>query len=93
MPDVEVAHIHEQGQDLIIVPWNASFGAQSETTQDEMMAEIQAAARSAGLKGTVCVVWLEGSMMYFKAPQPWHPFFRSLKWSQVLASLNGRLSW
>lgn len=26
MPNLDVAHIHEQGQDMIIVPMNQSFG-------------------------------------------------------------------
>ncbi len=41
MPRFQVAHLHEQGQDIIIVPLADSFGSKSEAEQDEIISELQ----------------------------------------------------
>jgi hypothetical protein len=86
MPRLKVAHLREQGQDMIVVPLDRepSHG----TT-----AAIQAAASSADLAGQVVPVWQQGSSVYFRAPQPWHPFFRNITWNWVIGNLNRELSW
>lgn len=58
------------------------------------MHELQMRSRSAGLAGTVVPVWDSGGgRMKFKAPGPWHPFFRSLHLGTVHANLNRELYW
>lgn len=93
MPTVKIAHLREQGQDLIIVPLDNRFGSASERDQRAMINEIQIAATGAGLAGTVAVVWGTRSRMQFIAPQPWHPFFRSINIDYVFRNLNRSLSW
>lgn len=93
MPTLKVAHIREQGQDLIIVPLDRSFEFRSEEEQYETLADIQHAATSAGLRGKVVPVWPSGSRLKFIAPQPWHPFLRSINLTFVRANLNRSLSW
>jgi hypothetical protein len=89
MPSFDVAHLREQGQDMIIVPVNSSFSRQSTSEQQSFIREVQEAATSAGLGGTVVPVWNGG----FIAPRPWHPFFRSLSPRTVAANINRKLSW
>jgi hypothetical protein len=94
MPSVNVAHVRQQGVDLIIPPLNHDFGYKTPHDQQEIVGEIQVRARSAGLAGTVVWVWDSGGgRMSFIAPQPWHPFFRGLRLRSVWASVNREISW
>lgn len=94
MPHMKIAHLREQGQDLIIVPLDSGFGMKSPSDQQSAIGEIQWCARNAGLAGRVVPVWDNGGgRMAFIAPQPWHPFFKSLSLSTVWANLNKELSW
>jgi hypothetical protein len=93
MPHYKVAHLLEQGQNMIIVPLEASFDNQTTSTQQATIKELQGRAGAAGLAGTVVPVWDSGSRMKFIAPQPWHPFFQSLSMPQVMASINKEIHW
>ena len=94
MPTFEVAHIKEQGVDLIIIPLDDNFRFKTPQQQHGVVSELQARATSAGLAGTVVPVWDSGGgRLAFLAPRPWHPFFRSLNWSTVAASINRKLYW
>lgn len=93
MPHFRIAHMREQGQDMIIVPLESSFGNKSSDDQHVVMAELQAHARGAGLAGTIVPVWESGGRMFFIAPRPWHPFFQSLSMLAVLQNINKELSW
>ena len=89
MPRYKVAHLREQGQDMIIIPLEASFGSKSDADQNGFMVDLQTRANAAGLRGTVAAVWPGG----FRAPSPWHPFFRTLPIQVVMANLNREISW
>ena len=94
MPRLSVAHLHEQGQDMIIVSLESSFGRKSPQDQNAITADIQEHALGAGLKGTVVPVWDGGGgRMAFRAPPPWHPFFRNLNLRLVAANINRELFW
>ena len=94
MPRFKVAHIREQGQDIIIVPLESSFGYKSDSEQAAIIDELQSHARGAGLGGTIVPVWDDGGgRMKFIAPRPWHPFFQGLSLTSVYANLNRELYW
>jgi hypothetical protein len=94
MPHFKVAHLREQGQDMIIVPLDSSFGHKASEEQNGIISDLQIHARAAGLAGTIVPVWDSGGgRMSFIAPQPWHPFFRSLSLQVVWANTNKELSW
>lgn len=94
MPQLEVAHLREQNQDMIIAPLDDNFELKSSSQQQAIIRQIQLAATSAGLRGTVVVVWEDArGRMKFIAPKPWHPLFRSLDMRRIGASLNKTLSW
>jgi hypothetical protein len=93
MPNIKVAHLREQGQDMVIVPLDRDFGYKSEREQREVITELQIRSASAGLKGTVVPVWESSGRMAFIAPPPWHPFFRSISLPLVYNNLNKELSW
>lgn len=93
MARFEVAHLREQGQDIIIVVVDRSFGYKSNAEQNQIRASIQACATSAGLAGTVVPVWDNGGgRMAFLAPRPWAPFFQSMTLADVAANINRELT-
>ncbi len=94
MPTLKVAHLRQQGVDLVIAPLDRDFGNKTRQDQREIVNEIQVRSRSAGLAGTVVPVWDNGGgRMAFIAPNHWHAFFRSLNLHTVWANVNKELSW
>jgi hypothetical protein len=93
MPEYKVAHIHEQGQDMIVVPLDRSFGYKTTQEQNQISAALQLCASRAGLRGTVVCVWDSGGgRMGFLAPRNWHPFFSSINLSFVARNVNRTLT-
>ena len=89
---LKIAHLKQQGIDLIIVPLAPSFGREFQTTQESIVSSIQARAIAAGLAGTVVPVWDDNGRMGFRAPIPWHPFFRGVNLPLVYANLNRQIN-
>jgi hypothetical protein len=93
MEAFEVAHIKEQGIDLIIILLNGSFGNKSKSEQETIVSQLQACATSAGLAGIVVPVWdAGGGRMSFLAPPNWHQFFQSINLSFVVKNINRKLT-
>lgn len=92
MANFKVAHIREQGVDLIIAPLEPSFGRKSDADQQEIISLLQICASSAGLAGTVVPVWREGSGHRFIAPSRWHAFFKSFGWNDIVLNINKELT-
>lgn len=93
MTTIDVAHIREQGQDMIIVPMQASFGQKLESEQAQIEAGVEFAAHQAGLAGHVATVWdAGGGRMAFRAPNPWRGFFSSISLHFVLSNVNKRIT-
>ncbi|WP_082482793.1 hypothetical protein [Methylobacterium sp. Leaf123] len=94
MPSFDVAHLHKQGQDMIIFPLDRSFGYKSDREQSEILAELEERANNAGLRGTAVAVWDGGGgRSAFRAPRPWHPFFSTFGLRDVLRNVNKQISW
>ncbi len=94
MPSYKIAHVKEQGVDLIIIPLDSAFGHKVSGDQKQIIGELQLRAQDAGLAGTVVPVWDDGGgRMAFIAPHNWHAFFASLNLQRVFASINRELSW
>ena len=94
MPSYKAAHLHEQGQDMIIFPLERSFGNQTQSAQASQLDMLEDRANSAGLRGSAVVVWDNGGgRMGFMGPRAWHPFLRSINLQFVLSNLNQEISW
>lgn len=91
MRSFHVAHLRIRGNDLIILPLSESFARMPPQEREAALREVRAAAKSAGLKGTVVPVWPFGEQIQFLAPKPWHPFFRGVSWSWLQANLNRQI--
>lgn len=93
MSKFQVAHIREQGQNMIIVFVDKKVGSMTSSDRAEIMATLQSCATSAGLAGNVVLVWQTNSgRMEFCAPQPWHPFFKSISYEYLASNVNKELT-
>jgi glutamate 5-kinase len=93
MPTFQVAHLRREGQDVIIVPVDRSFGKRSLTEQARIQEAFQRSAAAADMQGVVVPVWEDASgRLAFRAPPPWHDFFRSIDMVYVATALNRSLS-
>ncbi|WDQ17450.1 hypothetical protein [Rhodopirellula sp. P2] len=93
MTSFDVAHVREQGQQMIIVFVGATFGRKTTTEQNNARDTLQGCARAAGLAGTVVPVWdAGGGRMGFLAPSQWQGFFRTVGYSRLVRSINKKLT-
>ncbi len=89
---LRIAHIREQGVDLIIVPLDKSFGGKTPTEQQGAVEALRMSATLAGLAGDVVPVWDTGdNRMGFLAHKNYHPYFKSITLEFVFANLNKEL--
>jgi hypothetical protein len=93
MPTFQVAQLRREGQDVIIVPVDRSFGKRSPSEQARIQEAFQRSAAAMKLPGVVVPVWEDPSgRMAFRAPPLWHEFFKSIDMVYVATALNHSLS-
>jgi hypothetical protein len=85
----EVAHIREQGQDMIVIPVNLTVVSD----KSQIYNALQICARSAGLAGSVVMIWktAEGRIQYI-APSQWHRFVSQIDRNWIVKRLNKRIN-
>ena len=89
----EVAHMREQGQNIIAVVVSPSLEQQSILQQNKICNQIQRCATAAGLAGTVVLVWDSGGdSLGFLAPPQWHSFFSDLTLFDIALNVNRSLT-
>ena len=89
MAEFRIAHLREQGQDMIIIPLDRDYGQKTDAQQNDIRYSLQVCARGAGLAGTVVPVWdAGGGRMGFLAPHQWRNYFSSINLRIVSQSLN-----
>ena len=89
MGEYQVAHLREQRQDMIIIPLADEFRYKSSAEQNAISHSLQLCASSAGLRGTVALVWdAGGGRMGFIAPSQWRNFFASIDLYYVAQNIN-----
>lgn len=93
MMSVKIAHINEQGQDMIIIPVAGEFGRRATEDRRAALEAMRHAVREHGLAGTVVPVWPaeddeDMERFHFMAPRPWHGFLRNRNWQWIAANLN-----
>src|SRR5690349_6878944 len=93
MKQFEIAHIKEQGVDIIIVPLHPTFASLDQVEKTRLLRVLQQGAKTSGLLGTVVPIWEVGVRgMAFLAPPPMHPFFLSIDLVFVEANINRQLN-
>jgi hypothetical protein len=93
MPRYEIAHIREQGQDIIIFALDQSFGHQSEDDQLATLADFSRRCRGANLRGQVAILWPSGAQTRFIGPQIWYSYLESINIAYAISQRNRWISW
>ena len=89
---VQIAHIKEQGQDMIFIPMNSKFGARSTKDQYLIVDALESCARNARLAGGVAVLWESNERTYSIGPKPWQIFLKSIDMNYVKRRVNKELT-
>jgi hypothetical protein len=55
MPSIKVAHLREQGQNMLLFPLDSSFHHKPDHEQSALVCELEARAHAAGLAGSAAV--------------------------------------
>jgi hypothetical protein len=92
MTRIPVAYFKEVGFELILVPFDDSFGKKSYAEKREFIKNLQLDVRASGMKGTVVPIWKSEEYKYFIAPIALHPFIRGFSWDEVILSINRELN-
>ena len=94
MPEFDIAHFKEQGQDVIAVFVSDQVEDLSEVEQNHLCRELQFRANNAGISGNVALVWQEPSgHLGYRVPSNWKPFFDDLDYDRLADNINTRLRW
>ena len=93
MPTFKLAHIREQGQNMLLFPLSNSFSQKSSNEQHSILAELEDRAHGAGLAGRAAIFWESGGRTHSLGPKPWANFLRGLSLHAVLRSVNKSISW
>ena len=92
MSSIKVAHLREQGQDMLLFPLSGAFGSKPTSAQDTILAELERSAHRAGLAGRAAAFWEVGGRTYFLGPRRWASFLRSISLAMVWANVNREFS-
>lgn len=93
MTSFDVAHLREQGQDMVIVPMKSDFGHKGQAEQARIEGALAQAAHQAGLAGRIVTVWdAGGGRMGFRGPPQWRSFLASLSLRVVASNINKRIT-
>ena len=93
MPSFDVAHVREQGQNVLLFPLNSGIHHKTDREKAEILAELEARANAAGLAGTAAIVWEFGRRTHTYGPRNWQGFLSSLTMTAVLQSVNQQIRW
>lgn len=93
MPTFKVAHLCEQGQNVLLFPLDKSFGYKAPADQHSILEELEDRAHASGLAGSAAAFWESGGRTHFLGPKPWQSFLRSISIRNVLANVNKSISW
>ena len=91
MPKFKIAHVKDQGVNIIIVPLTAAFGSLPDEEKERVIEVLQACAVANAFNGRVVPVWFDGKRMRFIAPPVWHGYFQKMKMQVVRDHLNREL--
>lgn len=88
MQRFKVAHIHEQGEDLVIVFVADQLEFFSADQKNQILGAVQLCSRSAGLRGTVALLWSRGVWCEKRL----HRFFSSVPFEILYSNINKELT-
>jgi class 3 adenylate cyclase len=87
-----VAHVNRKGADLIFIPLEPGIAQRPVPEQAELLRSLQHCAKSAGLKGTVVLVWDKGGTTGLMAERTVHPHIQGTTLAFVQSNINRELT-
>ena len=93
MTRIKVAHIREQGQDMLLFPLDGGVHQKPDSEKQHILDDLEDSAHAAGLGGTAAILWDHGGRTYSFGPRQWAPFLRSISTRWVLRNVNREISW
>jgi hypothetical protein len=90
---MELAHIREQGQNMLLFPLDRSFAQKTSAEKHQILEELQERAHGAGLAGRAAVFWESAGRTHSLGPKAWGAFLSSISLRHVLANINKTISW
>ncbi len=70
VPKFKVAHLREQGQNMLIFPLDSSVHYKSDSDKSKILEELEIRAHAAGLAGGGAIAWEHGRSLNFMGPRP-----------------------
>jgi hypothetical protein len=93
MPTFKLAHVREQGQNMLLFPLGGNVAHKTTQEQHGILAELEDRAHAAGLAGRAAIFWESGGRTRSLGPKAWANFLRSMSMNAVLRSVNKSISW
>jgi hypothetical protein len=88
MPKYKVAQLSYEGENVILVPMDRSFGKRPQEQKDQELSKLQAAADATGLNGKLVIIWdAAGSVAAF-GPDKLKGYAESLRWTSLRTKMN-----
>ncbi|MBP6020794.1 MAG: hypothetical protein KA735_15010 [Burkholderiaceae bacterium] len=91
MYKTRMATFNHQGQEIIVVPLDCSFGDRPPWQRREALSHLQRCALKAGFKSPAAAVWRAGGKLHFIAPDEWHHFLKNLTWNIIISNLSAEI--
>ena len=89
----KLTHVNRKGVDFVFVPLDAAFGRMTPQEQSTALKSLHSAANSAGLKGSVVLVWDKGGgQSGILAEKQLHPHLGGITVSYVTSNINRQLT-
>jgi len=88
----KVAHIREQGKDVIIIPISNINNNLTNEKLNEIRRVFQTQAIKTKLSGEVCLVWEFNKQLFSLAPSQWKAFCANLNMRIVKQYINKELT-
>jgi len=88
----KIAHIREQGKDVILIPITNVNNELTNEKLNEIRRIFQTHAIQTKLSGDVCLVWEFNNKLCFLAPNQWKAFCTSLNMRIIKQYLNQEMT-
>ena len=91
MAKYRVAQLTHEGENVILVPVDRSFGKRAQEHREQELVKLRAAAASTGLNGTVVIIWDSAGSVAAFGPDKWKNFAENLRWTSLRTKMNSDL--
>jgi hypothetical protein len=88
MTKYRVAQLPFEGQNVILVPFDRSFGKRPQENKEQDLVKIQKSAELSGFEGQAVIIWDAGGKVAAYGPDKYKEFAEGLKWTSLRSKMN-----